>query len=386
MLNFNQNVEEIQISGIRTFMGEIHKIDDLIQLTIGQPDFDTPMSVKTAAIDAINNNQTSYTDNAGKLELRTAVSSYLEEKYNLIYNPSTEIIITNGATGAIDISLSSILSEGDEVILPAPIYPGYEPVIRLCKAKAVHINTSATNFKYTKEQLENSITEKTKCIIFPFPSNPTGATMSKDEYEAILPLLEQNNVWLLCDEIYSELTYNADHYSLANFPSLRNKTIVINGLSKSHSMTGWRVGFLMGSEAFISQALKVQQYSTTCISSISQAAALAAVTTSKYDPKIMLEEYRKRKDYVYSRLNKIGFDVINPNGAFYFFIDHRIYNHNSYDFAVELANKAKVGVIPGSVFSQYGDGFFRLSYAYSLGTLKVALDRIENYINTHYKI
>ncbi|MDF2946915.1 MAG: aromatic amino acid aminotransferase [Bacillales bacterium] len=381
MLNFNQNVEDIQISGIRTFMREIHKIDDLIQLTIGQPDFDTPTPVKNAAIDAINNNQTSYTDNAGKLDLRNAVSSYLKEKYSLIYNPNSEIIITNGATGAIDISLRAILSEGDEVILPAPIYPGYEPVITLCKAKAVHIDTSTTNFKYTREQLEKCITEKTKCIIFPFPSNPTGATMNKDEYETILPLLEKNNIWLLCDEIYSELTYMNEHFSLANFPSLKNKTIVINGLSKSHSMTGWRVGFLMGSESFISQALKVQQYSTTCISSISQAAALAAVTTSKDDSKIMLEEYRKRKDYVYSRLTKVGFDVVNPNGAFYFFIDHRKYNANSYDFAIQLANNAKVGVIPGSVFSNYGDGFFRLSYAYSMDTLKKALDRIENYIN-----
>jgi aminotransferase len=381
MLNFNHNVEDIQISGIRTFMREIHKIEDLTQLTIGQPDFDTPTPVKNAAIDAINNNQTSYTDNAGKLDLRNAVSSYLKEKYSLIYNPNSEIIITNGATGAIDISLRAILSEGDEVILPAPIYPGYEPVITLCKAKAVHIDTSTTNFIYTREQLEKYITEKTKCIIFPFPSNPTGATMNKEEYETIMPLLEKNNIWLLCDEIYSELTYMNEHFSLANFPSLKNKTIVINGLSKSHSMTGWRVGFLMGSESFISQALKVQQYSTTCISSISQAAALAAVTISKDDSKIMLEEYRKRKDYVYSRLTEIGFDVVNPNGAFYFFIDHRKYNANSYDFAIQLANNAKVGVIPGSVFSNYGDGFFRLSYAYSMDTLKKALDRIENYIN-----
>ncbi|MDQ0155827.1 aminotransferase A [Robertmurraya andreesenii] len=373
----NHNVKNIEISGIRKFFNLVAGTKDLISLTIGQPDFPTPEHVKIAGKKAIDENFTSYTHNAGIFELREAAAQFVKEKYDLEYDAETEIITTVGASEAIDITFRTILEEGTEVILPGPVYPGYEPIIRLCGAKPVHANTTANQFRLTADIIEKYITNKTRCIVLPYPSNPTGVSLTKKEITDIANLLKDKDIFILADEIYSELVYNAEHFSIGTI--LKDKTIVINGLSKSHSMTGWRIGFIFAPAYLAQHILKVHQYNVSCATSISQYAALEALTNGKNDALTMKNEYLTRRDYVYERLTKIGLKVVNPDGAFYFFVKLPDRYPNSFDFALALVEKARVAVVPGSAFSSYGEGYFRLSYAYSMDTLKEALDRIEKF-------
>lgn len=376
----NNKVKDIEISGIRKFFNMVQEIDDLISFTIGQPDFPTPEHVKLAGIEAIKNNITSYTHNAGFLSLRQAASNFLLKKYGLQYAPETEVIVTVGASQAIDIALRTILTEGDEVILPGPIYPGYEPIIHICGGKPIHIDTRDTDFKLTAEKIKPFISDKTKCIILPYPSNPTGVSLSKNEIKDIAALLKGKDIFVIADEIYSELVYDQNHYSLAT--ELREQTIVINGLSKSHSMTGWRVGFLFAPANLCKHFLKVHQYNVSCISSISQKAAYEALTTGINDAELMRKEYLNRREYVASRLTSMGLEYAKPNGAFYFFVKiPNGYATCSVDFALDLAKTGKVAVVPGSAFSDYGEGYFRLSYACSMELLQKGLDRLEDYLN-----
>jgi aminotransferase len=375
----NTKVKEIEISGIRKFFNMVSHVEDMISFTIGQPDFPTPGHVKLAGIKAIEDNFTTYTHNAGLLELREAAAQFMKTKYNVEYDPSLEIIITTGASEAIDVSLRTILSEGLEVLLPGPIYPGYEPIIRLCGAKPVHIDTRDSNFKLTAAKLKGYLTEKTRCIILPYPSNPTGVSLSHDELLEIAELVKGKDIFVLADEIYSELVYSGQHVSIASM--LREQTILINGLSKSHSMTGWRIGMLFAPENIAKHILKVHQYNVSCASSISQKAALEALTEGINDADAMREEYTKRREYVSNRLKEMGLQFVKPDGAFYFFVklpDNT--NKSSFDFALELAHNAKVAVIPGSAFSRYGEGYFRLSYACSQEKLAIGLDRMEAFI------
>ncbi len=357
----------------------VANVEGMISFTIGQPDFPTPEHVKQAGIKAIEDNFTSYTHNAGTLELRMAACRFAAEKYNLNYNPESEIIVTLGASEAIDIAFRTILTEGTEVLLPGPVYPGYEPVIKMMGAKPVHVDIRDNQFRFTLETMKPFITEKTRCIVLPYPSNPTGVSLTDAELKEIADFVRGKDIFILADEIYSELTYNHVHTSIAGY--LKEQTIVINGLSKSHSMTGWRIGFLYAHETLVKHILKVHQYNVSCANSIAQKAAYEALTVGINDALVMRKEYQSRRDYVYKRLLGMGLQTVLPDGAFYFFvkIPDRI-AMNSFDFALELANKAKVAVVPGSAFSDYGEGYFRISFACSLINLQEGLDRIEKFL------
>ncbi|ENQ3079488.1 aminotransferase A [Bacillus cereus] len=376
----NPRVKDIQISGIRQFSNMIQQYDDLISLTIGQPDFPTPSLVKEAAKRAITENFTTYTHNAGLIQLRQAACNFVKERYDLVYSPENETIVTIGASEAIDITFRTILEEGTEVILPAPVYPGYEPIIRLCGAKPVFVDVRKTGFRLTAKALEEAITDKTRCIVLPYPSNPTGVTLSKKELEEIVAVLKDKDIFVLSDEIYSELVYQDKHISIASFPEMHDKTIVINGLAKSHSMTGWRIGFLFAPNFLASQILKVHQYNVTCATSIAQYAAIEALTAAKDAPRMMRHQYKKRLDYVYNRLIQMGLTVEKPTGAFYLFPYIGDLSSSSFDFAMELVKEAKLAVVPGSAFSEYGEGYIRISYAYSMEMLKEGCDRLETFI------
>lgn len=378
----NSNVRSIEISGIRRFHNLMSEYKDVLSLTIGQPDFETPLHIREAAKSSIDNGLTSYTHNAGMLPLRQAASDYFNKKYSVLYDPESEIIVTNGAAEAIDTSLRTILSPGCEVILPGPAYPGYEPVIRMCGAVPVFADTRSTNFKLTASLIKDKLSGKTRCVIIPYPSNPTGCVMTPDELEDIAYLLKDKDIFILSDEIYSELVYDGKHCSMASFPCIRNKVICINGLSKSHSMTGWRIGFILGPSYFIKHALKVHQYNTTCAAAPSQYAAYEALTNGFDDASAMRNEYKRRRDYSYERLMDMGMDVMLPKGAFYIFPSIKQYGMDSFAFALSLLEKFKVGVVPGSAFSEYGEGYIRISYACSMDTLKEAFDRLQEFVNT----
>lgn len=377
----NPRVRDIQISGIRTFFNRVAQYPDAVSLTIGQPDFATPDHIKEAGKRAIEENRTTYTPNAGLLALREAASAFVKEKYGLTYDPATEVITTNGASEAIDIALRTILTEGCEVILPAPVYPGYEPIIRLCGATPVYVDTTDSDFKMTADKIAQKLTVNTRCVILPYPSNPTGCTLDEQALTEIARLLADRDVFVLSDEIYSELIYEGTHRSLASYPALREKTIVINGLSKSHSMTGWRIGFTFAPAYISEQMLKVHQYNATCASSISQYAALEALTEGRNDADIMKEEYDKRRRYVCERLTKMGLVPVVPTGAFYVFPSIREFGLPSFEFASRLLEEKRVAAVPGDAFSSYGEGYIRISYAYALDVLEEGLNRLEAFVN-----
>ncbi|MFE8064750.1 aminotransferase A [Priestia aryabhattai] len=377
----NREVSAIQVPGIRKFSNMVVNYPNAINLTLGQPDFPTPEHIKEAAILAIKNNKTTYTHNAGLLPLRKAASSFVYKKYNLLYNPEDEVIVTNGATEAIDIALRTILKKGDEVILPVPIYPGYEPLIELCGAIPVYVDTSLNKFKINAEMIKRQLTEKTRCIILCSPSNPTGSMLNKQEISEIAKVLKDKNIFVISDEIYSELAYEQVHYSIASVKEMRSKTIVINGLAKSHSMTGWRIGFTFAPSFLSKEMLKVHLYNSVCATTISQYAAIEALTHGINDPILMMREYRKRRDYVCKRLNSMGLDVVKPEGAFYVFPSIKNTKMSSFDFSLKLLRKKSVAVVPGDAFSKYGEGFIRISYAASMGLIEESLNRIEQFLD-----
>jgi aminotransferase len=373
----HSRVKNIEISGIRKFFNMVADRPDLISLTIGQPDFPTPEHVKEAGKEAIAANFTIYTHNAGFLELRQAACRFVSEKYGLQYEPD-EVIVTVGASQALDIAFRTILEEGTEVILPGPVYPGYEPLIQLCGAKPVYVDTRANGFRLSAELIAPYLNERTRCIVLPYPSNPTGVTLSEQALQEIAELVKGRPIWIVSDEIYSELVYDGRHHSIAKW--LREQTIVINGLSKSHSMTGWRIGFVFAPSFVTKHMIKVHQYSVSCTSSVSQKAALAALTAGKNDAEAMRSQYKQRMEYTYDRLVGMGLQVEKPDGAFYLFPSIAPFGLSSFDFALDLVHKAGVALVPGSAFSEYGEGYVRLSYAYSFDVLKEALNRLERYI------
>jgi aminotransferase len=378
----NTKVQGIEVSGIRKFYNMVSHIDDVISFTIGQPDFQTPEHVKLAGIQAIEENFTSYTPNAGITELRTAACDFVKKKYGLSYEPESEVIVTMGASEAIDITFRAILTEGTEVILPGPIYPGYEPIVRMCGAVPVHVDIRENQFRFTLEMIKPYISEKTRCIVLPYPSNPTGVSLSEGELKEIADYLKNWDIFVLADEIYSELIYDQTHVSIASF--LKEKSIVINGLSKSHAMTGWRIGFLFAPQNITKHILKVHQYNVSCANSIAQKAALAALTAGINDAIPMKKEYLIRRNYVYNRLTAMGLNVVKPDGAFYFFVKiPESISLNSFDFALKMVHEAKVAVVPGSAFSEYGEGYFRLSFACSHETLENGLNRMEKFLNAN---
>ncbi len=379
----NKEVKDIKISGIRQFFNMVGNKEGVLSLTIGQPDFPTPEHVKAQAKQALDNNLTTYTANAGILPLREAIAAFVQRHYQLNYDPVHEVIVTAGASQAIDITLRTILNEGDEVILPGPVYPGYEPLIKLAKAVPVYVDTRNSQFKMTAAKLEAAITPKTKAVILPYPSNPTGVSLSKEELTEIAAVVERYNIFFIADEIYSELTYEHVHFSIGRHTQIRDKVIIINGVSKSHSMTGFRIGYVLGAKWLMRHMIKIHQYNISCASSISQYAALEAIQNGENDPIIMKQAYLQRRDYVYDRLKKMNLPVYLPEGAFYFFIDIRHLAADSLTVALQLVDEANVALVPGSAFSVYGEGYLRLSYAYDMDTLAEGLNRIETSISNN---
>ncbi|WP_058302514.1 aminotransferase A [Gorillibacterium timonense] len=379
----NRRVKEIEISGIRKIANLVAKVPGAVTLTIGQPDFPTPGHILEAAKRAIDENRTGYTANAGLLELRQAAAGWVQAKYGQTYDPNSEVIVTLGATEALEMALLTLLEEGSEVILPAPVYPGYEPLVRLCGGIPVLVDTSSSGFRITAEQIRSHLTEKTRVVILGYPSNPTGRILDAEGLAEIAELLKSREVFVISDEIYSELVYEGTHRSIALEPGMREKTIVINGLSKSHSMTGWRIGFTFAPEEITKHMVKVHQYHVTCASSISQYAALEALTGGPDDALPMREEYRKRRDYSVGRLEAMGMELNGiPEGAFYLFPSIRPFGLSSEAFAYKLLEEQKVGVVPGDAFSQYGEGYIRLSYAYSMAQLEEAFNRMERFVQS----
>jgi len=374
-------VRNIEVSGIRKMANRVAQYHDVLSLTIGQPDFPTPQHVIEAAKRAMDSGKTVYTPNAGLLELRQAAADYVRIKYGLEYNPISEVLITVGASQALDMALRTIVTPGSEVILPGPVYPGYEPLIRMCGGEPVHVDTTGTSFKLTAEAIREKITDRTRAVILASPSNPTGAVFTPEELDEIAEVLADRDIFIISDEIYSELVYGRPHVSIAALPGMRDRTIVINGLSKSHSMTGWRIGFAFAPETIARHMVKVLQYNITCASSISQYAALEAVTAGIDDALPMRTSYVERRDYVYKRLVDAGFDVVLPEGAFYIFPSIRKFGRTSEAFAYELLDRERVAVVPGSAFSPYGEGYVRISYACSMDVLSQAMDRITRFVS-----
>lgn len=377
----NTRVKSIEISGIRKFYNLVGTQEGMISLTIGQPDFNTPDHVKEAGIRAIEQNATVYTPNSGLPELKEAAVRFYKEKYGVSYSADTEVIVTVGASQAIDIALRAALEPGDEVILPGPVYPGYEPIIHLCGAKPVMVNVTDNDFRMTAEKIEPYISKKTKVIVLPYPSNPTGVSLTEQELQDIAALAKRYELFVLADEIYSEIVYERPHVSIASF--LPEQTIVVNGLSKSHAMTGWRIGLLFAPQSITQHILKVHQYNVSCASSVSQKAAVAALTDGMDDALPMRSEYQKRRDFTFEKLQELGLETVKPDGAFYFFVKvPTAYIGSSFDFCLTLAQKYKVAVVPGSAFSDAGEGWFRLSYACSVEEIEEGLRRIEQFLRT----
>ncbi|WP_033541351.1 aminotransferase class I/II-fold pyridoxal phosphate-dependent enzyme [Planococcus sp. CAU13] len=381
-LSLNPRAEALRISGIRQFFNQLVDYPDAINLTIGQPDFPTPEAVKQAGMDAIAANKTSYSHNAGLLELRQEVASFFSDTYELTYNPQTEIIITNGASEALDSLLRTILEEGDEVIIPAPCYTGYVPLIELNGGKAVLFDTSDTGLVPDPERLEAAITNKTKAVLFNFPSNPTGVSLTKEETDALVEVLKKHEIFIISDEIYSENVFEGRHFSFACYPEIHDRTFLVHGLSKSHSMTGWRMGFLLGPEQYLQHVIKVHQYNTVCASLPSQHAAIEALRNNRFVPDEMNEAYKIRRDFVYGKLKEMGFEVVKPTGAFYIFPSIEKFGVSSFDFATRLLKEGGVAAVPGSAFTNYGEGFLRISYAYAMPTLEQAMERMAEWLET----
>ncbi|KAB2332173.1 aminotransferase class I/II-fold pyridoxal phosphate-dependent enzyme [Cytobacillus depressus] len=379
-LSINLRAKELEVPGIRQFANQLIHFPDAVNLTIGQPDFPTPDAIKDAGIRAIKSNQTGYSHNAGLLELRQAAASFFEDTYGFSYDPETEIIVTNGASEGIDSVFRTILEEGDEVIIPAPIYSGYEPIIELCGAKVVYFNTSDTGFLPSPERLKAMITPKTKAILMNYPSNPIGITLESDLMDSLVSILENEEIYILSDEIYSENTFVGKHRSFASYPQLRNRLFLIHGLSKSHSMTGWRIGFVFGPEKLMHHVLNVHLYNSICASLPSQYAGIEALTACRDVPAKMNIVYIKRRDYVFDRLTTMGLDVVKPNGAFYIFPSIKKFGMPSYEFATKLLHEGGVAVVPGSTFTEHGEGYIRISYAYAMPMLEKGMDRLEQFI------
>jgi len=376
----NPRIQAIELSGIRKIANMLVDYPNAINLTVGQPDFPTPPKVKAAAMDAIAANKTGYTHNAGLLELRQAASEYFNNKYGFTYDPETEVLVTAGASGGMDAIFRTILEEGDEIIVPAPIFAGYDPLIALTGATAVYLDTTQTNFIPDPTQLAALITPKTKAVVFSFPSNPTGVIIPHETMDRLVQVLIKHDIFIVSDEIYSENTFEGAHRSFAQYPQLRSKLFLIHGLSKSHAMTGWRLGFLFASAEWMRHAVKAHAHNTICANAPAQYAALTALTECRDTPSDMNKQYMKRRDLVYTRLTAMGLPTVKPNGAFYIFPSIKEFNMTSEQFALALLKEADVAVVPGSAFTALGEGYVRLSFAYAYEQLEIAMDRIEQWV------
>ena len=379
----NETVTEIKPSGIRKFFDIAATMDDVISLSVGEPDFQTPWAIRKAGIDSLERGKTKYSSNAGVLELRREIASYLERKCAISYNPENEILVTVGGSEAIDACVRAVVAPGDEVIIPQPSYVCYEPITALAGGTPIIIETRAEDdFKLTPEQLKAAITERTKLVILPYPCNPTGAIMEREDLEKLAEVLKDTNILVLSDEIYSELTFSGNpHVSIAAIDGMRERTITVNGFSKAFSMTGWRLGFAAGPKEILSQIIKIHQYAIMCAPTTSQNAAIEALRNCDEAVEEMVAEYNRRRRLIVSGFNKIGLTCREPKGAFYAFPSIQSTGMTSEEFCEKLLYSKKVAIVPGTAFGKGGEGFVRASYCYSVEHIKEALIRIEEFLN-----
>ena len=377
----SDKVVEIEPSGIRKFFDIVSEMKDAISLGVGEPDFDTPWHIRDEGIYSLERGKTFYTSNAGLMELRQEIAAYLKRRVNASYDPKKEILITVGGSEAIDLALRAMINPGDEVLIPQPSYVSYLPCAVLADAVPVIVNLKEENeFRLTKEELLEHITPKTKILVLPFPNNPTGAIMEKEDLEAIAEVVIEHDLFVISDEIYSELTYKEEHVSIASLPGMKERTILINGFSKAYAMTGWRLGYACGPALIMEQMTKIHQFAIMCAPTNSQYAAVDALKNGDEDVKVMREAYNQRRRYLMHRFKEMGLQCFEPYGAFYVFPSIKEFGMTSDEFATRFLEEEKVAVVPGTAFGACGEGFLRISYAYSLDNLKVALERMERFI------
>jgi len=377
----SKKVVEIQPSGIRKFFDIVSEMKDAISLGVGEPDFDTPWRIREEGIYTLERGKTFYTSNAGLKELKIEICKYLDRKVNVQYNYTNEVIVTVGGSEGIDIALRAMLDEGDEVLIPQPCYVSYLPCTVLADGVPVTIPLQEKNeFKLTAEELEAAITPKTKVLIMPFPNNPTGSIMTKEDLEPIVEVVKKHDLFVISDEIYSELSYQGEHVSIASFEGMKERTILINGFSKGFAMTGWRLGYACGPKEIIEQMIKIHQFAIMCAPTNSQYAAVEALRNCDAEVQEMRESYNQRRRFLMSEFERIGLKCFEPFGAFYVFPSIEEFGMTSEEFAMRLLEEEKVAVVPGTAFGDCGEGFLRISYAYSIDDLKVAIGRLENFI------
>lgn len=378
----SQTVVGIKPSGIRKFFDIASERKEVISLGVGEPDFDTPWHIRDEGIYSLEKGKTFYTSNSGLLELREEICKYLDRRFDVQYNPRTEVIVTVGGSEAIDIGLRAMIDPGDEVLIPQPSYVSYEPCAILAGAKPVIIELKNENqFRLTPKELLDAITDKTKVLILPFPNNPTGAVMKREDLLEIAKICVEKDIFVMSDEIYAELTYCGDHVSIASFPGMKERTVLINGFSKAYAMTGWRLGYACGPEAIIKQMTKIHQFAIMCAPTTSQYAAVEAIKNGDDDVKMMRESYNQRRRFLMDAFKKMDLPCFEPFGAFYVFPDIREFGMTSEEFAFALLDAENLAVVPGSAFGDSGEGFLRISYAYSIEKLKIAMERIERFVN-----
>lgn len=377
----NQKITEVKPSGIRKFFDIVSEMPDAISLGVGEPDFDTPWHIRDEGIYSLEKGKTFYTSNAGLMDLRREISNYIQKKQNITYDAAKEILVTVGGSEAIDVALRCMLDAGDEVIIPQPCYVSYEPCTTMADGVPVYIPLKNENeFRLTAQELEDAITEKTKVVILAFPNNPTGAIMEKEDLEQIARVIIKHDLFVLSDEIYSELSYQKPHVSIATLPGMRERTIMINGFSKAYAMTGWRLGYACGPEVILKQMIKLHQFAIMCAPTTSQYAAVEALRNGEEDVAEMRESYNERRRYLMHVFKQMELPCFEPYGAFYVFPCIKEFGMTSEEFAMRFLEEEKVAVVPGTAFGDCGEGFLRISYAYSIEDLKVAIGRMERFI------
>lgn len=372
----------LQPSGIRKFFDIVAEMDDVISLGVGEPDFDTPWHIRDEGIYSLEKGRTFYTSNSGLKELRMEIAAYLQRTQGLEYHYLSQIFVTVGGSEAIDLAMRAMINPEDEVLIPQPSYVSYEPCVVMADGKPVVIELKEENqFRLTPEELEAAITPKTKILVMPFPNNPTGAIMEREDLEKLVPIIEKHDLFVVSDEIYGELTYGGKkHVSIAALPGMQERTILINGFSKAYAMTGWRLGYACGPKEVIRQMVKIHQYCIMCAPTTSQYAAVEALRNGDEDVRRMRESYDERRRFVLFTLKEMGLPCFEPEGAFYVFPCIREFGMTSDEFATNLLKEEKVAIVPGTAFGNCGEGYLRISYAYSIESLKKALKRLENYV------
>ena len=377
----SDTIVQIKPSGIRKFFDIVSEMKDAISLGVGEPDFETPWHIRDEGIYSLEKGRTFYTSNAGLKELKIEICNYLKRRYDLSYHYENEVLVTVGGSEAIDIAMRAMVNPGDEVLIPQPSYVSYEPCALLTGAKPVIINLKHENqFRLTAQELEEAITEKTKLLVLPFPNNPTGAIMERKDLEEIAEVIKKHDIFVISDEIYSELCYTDQHVSIANIEGMQERTILINGFSKSYAMTGWRLGYACGPKEIIEQMTKIHQFCIMCAPTTSQYAAVEALKNGDEDEQNMREAYNQRRRYLVHAFKEMGLECFEPFGAFYMFPCIKEFGMTSDEFATRFLMEEKVAVVPGTAFGDCGEGFIRISYAYSLDNLKLAIGRLQHFV------